>query len=130
MTAGEAADPQATIPRAVNNLIWRILFFYVGALLFIMMFVAWTSVGLTASPFVVAFQDVCIPAAPENVPRTTTAATSLTADANVPRGTFTAARCRRASDPQSRHVASTHRSARPAPTHQNLKRHRDGPDNT
>jgi L-asparagine transporter-like permease len=92
MTAGEAADPQATIPRAVNNLIWRILFFYVGALLFIMMFVAWTSVGLTASPFVVAFQDVCIPAAPENVPRTTTAATSLTADANVPRGTFTAAR--------------------------------------
>ena len=55
MTAGEAADPQATIPRAVNNLIWRILFFYVGALLFIMMFVAWTSVGLTASPFVACF---------------------------------------------------------------------------
>jgi AAT family amino acid transporter len=64
ITAGEASDPQATIPRAVNNVIWRILLFYVGALLFIMMLVPWTSIGLTASPFVVAFRDVGIPAAP------------------------------------------------------------------
>ena len=64
ITAGEASDPQTTIPRAVNNVIWRILLFYVGALLFIMMLVPWTSIGLTASPFVVAFRDVGIPAAP------------------------------------------------------------------
>jgi AAT family amino acid transporter len=64
ITAGEATDPQATIPRAVNNVIWRILLFYVGALLFIMMLVPWTSIGLTASPFVIAFRDVGVPAAP------------------------------------------------------------------
>ena len=64
ITAGEATNPQVTIPRAVNNVIWRILLFYVGALLFIMMLVPWTSVGLTASPFVIAFRDVGIPAAP------------------------------------------------------------------
>jgi AAT family amino acid transporter len=32
ITAGEAADPEKTLPRAVNNVIWRILIFYIGAL--------------------------------------------------------------------------------------------------
>lgn len=45
-------------------MIWRIPLLYVGALLFIMMLVPWTSIGLTASPLVIAFRDVGIPAAP------------------------------------------------------------------
>jgi L-asparagine transporter-like permease len=31
MTAGEVASPEKTMPRAVNNVIWRILIFYIGA---------------------------------------------------------------------------------------------------
>lgn len=63
ITAGEADDPESTIPKAVNQVIVRILIFYVGALLFILMLVPWRSIGLGASPFVVAFQDVGVPAA-------------------------------------------------------------------
>lgn len=33
MTAGEAADQEKTMPRAGNNVIWRILVFYIGAIL-------------------------------------------------------------------------------------------------
>lgn len=63
ITAGEAADPETTIPRAVNQVIVRILLFYVGALFFIMVLVPWTRIGSGASPFVVAFRDVGVPAA-------------------------------------------------------------------
>jgi AAT family amino acid transporter len=63
ITAGEAANPQVTIPRAVNQVIVRILIFYVGAILFIMMLVPWTRIGVEGSPFVIAFRDVGVPAA-------------------------------------------------------------------
>lgn len=64
ITAGEATDPQKTIPAAINQVILRILIFYVGAIVFIMMLVPWTRVGLGASPFVIAFRDIGIPDAP------------------------------------------------------------------
>jgi AAT family amino acid transporter/D-serine/D-alanine/glycine transporter len=40
VTAGEAQNPEKTIPSAVNKVIWRILIFYVGALFIIMTLVA------------------------------------------------------------------------------------------
>lgn len=63
ITAGEAADPTTTIPKAVNQVIIRILVFYVGAVLVILMLVPWRSVGAGASPFVTAFTGVGLPAA-------------------------------------------------------------------
>lgn len=53
ITAGEAADPEKTLPRAVNNVIWRILIFYIGALFVLMMVQPWTAYSANASPFVV-----------------------------------------------------------------------------
>lgn len=32
ITAGEARNPQVTLRRAINNILWRILIFYVGAI--------------------------------------------------------------------------------------------------
>jgi len=63
VTAGEAQNPEKTIPSAINKVIWRILIFYVGALTVIMSLVAWNHLDPKDSPFVVVFSKVGIPAA-------------------------------------------------------------------
>ncbi len=63
ITAGEAADPDHTIPRAINQVIWRILIFYVGTMAVLMALWPWNQVGAEASPFVQIFSNVGIPAA-------------------------------------------------------------------
>ena len=42
VTAGEAEDPERTLPHAVNSIVWRILIFYLGALIVIMSVLPWT----------------------------------------------------------------------------------------
>lgn len=63
VTAGEAENPQETIPKAINNVIWRILIFYVGALLVMMAIYPWNEIGTQGSPFVLIFDRIGIPAA-------------------------------------------------------------------
>ena len=63
ITAGEAEDPDRTIPRAINQVIWRILIFYVGTMVVLMALWPWNKVGMEASPFVQIFNNVGIPAA-------------------------------------------------------------------
>lgn len=60
ITAGEAADPERTIPKAINQIIWRILIFYIGALAIIMAVIPWRSVNGEMSPFVQIFDNVGI----------------------------------------------------------------------
>lgn len=63
ITAGEVENPRKTIPRAINQVIWRILIFYVGTMAVLMALSPWNLVGKEASPFVQIFSDVGIPAA-------------------------------------------------------------------
>jgi AAT family amino acid transporter/D-serine/D-alanine/glycine transporter len=63
VTAGEAQNPEKSIPSAINKVIWRILIFYVGALLVIMSLVAWNRLDPTNSPFVRVFDQVGVPGA-------------------------------------------------------------------
>ena len=63
ITAGEAARPERTIPRAINQVIWRILVFYVGTMTILLALWPWNMVGKEASPFVQIFANVGIPAA-------------------------------------------------------------------
>ncbi|MGD8106951.1 proline-specific permease ProY [Pantoea sp. FN0302] len=63
ITAGEAEDPQKSIPRAINSVPWRILVFYVGTLFVIMSIYPWNQVGTQGSPFVLTFQHLGIAAA-------------------------------------------------------------------
>lgn len=63
ITAGEADDPDRTIPKAINQVIWRILIFYVGTMAVLMALWPWDEVGKAASPFVQIFANVGIPAA-------------------------------------------------------------------
>ena len=57
ITAGEAENPDKTIPRAINQVIYRILIFYVGTMIVLMTLWPWNEVGKDASPFVQIFQN-------------------------------------------------------------------------
>ena len=60
ITAGEAKDPEKSIPRAINSVPMRILVFYVGTLFVIMSIYPWNLVGTNGSPFVLTFQHMGI----------------------------------------------------------------------
>lgn len=55
ITAAEADDPSHTIPRATNQVIYRILIFYVGALGVLLSLYPWQKVATGGSPFVLIF---------------------------------------------------------------------------
>ena len=63
ITAGEAKNPRKSIPSAINNIVWRILIFYIGALGIMMILYPWNEVGTNGSPFVLIFDKVGIPGA-------------------------------------------------------------------
>ncbi|CAJ0790112.1 Aromatic amino acid transport protein AroP [Ralstonia mannitolilytica] len=55
ITAAEADNPSVTIPRATNQVIYRILIFYVGALGVLLSLYPWEKVVTGGSPFVLIF---------------------------------------------------------------------------
>jgi L-asparagine transporter-like permease len=65
VTAGEAERPQVTIPRAMRNIVYRLIFFYVLAIAIMVTMVPWnqaaSSSALSGSPFVKAFAAAHIP---------------------------------------------------------------------
>jgi len=54
-TVAETADPQRTLPKAINSIPLRVMLFYVGALAAIMMVTPWDEVDPGTSPFVTMF---------------------------------------------------------------------------
>nr|WP_244999197.1 amino acid permease [Chromobacterium subtsugae] len=58
MTAAEASDPQKTIPKAVNQVIYRILIFYIGSLVVLLSLYPWSKVAAGGSPFVMIFEQI------------------------------------------------------------------------
>ncbi len=74
IAAAETDNPQKTIPQAVNQVIYRILIFYVGALIVLLALYPWNMLGtsvdhanwavaMSASPFVKIFDLIGIPSA-------------------------------------------------------------------
>jgi L-asparagine transporter-like permease len=61
VTAGESADPERSLPKAINTLPWRIALFYVGSLTVILCVVRWTEFDEGVSPFVAAFARIGLP---------------------------------------------------------------------
>ncbi|AOK31673.1 aromatic amino acid transporter [Burkholderia singularis] len=55
ITAAEADDPGRSIPRATNQVIYRILIFYIGALGVLLALYPWQKVVTGGSPFVMIF---------------------------------------------------------------------------
>jgi len=65
VTASEAERPQVTIPRAMRNIVWRLILFYVLAIAIMVAMAPWdqstNSSGLSGSPFVTAFSAARVP---------------------------------------------------------------------
>jgi L-asparagine transporter-like permease len=65
VTAGEAERPEVTIPRAMRNIVWRLILFYVLAVAIMVSMVPWdqstSSSSLSGSPFVTAFSAAHVP---------------------------------------------------------------------
>jgi amino acid transporter, AAT family len=65
VTAGEAERPEVTIPRAMRNIVWRLILFYVLAVAIMVAMVPWdqstSSSTLSGSPFVTAFSAAHVP---------------------------------------------------------------------
>ncbi len=55
ITAAEAENPEKNIPKATNQVLWRILVFYVGALFILFSLMPWRSITADTSPFVEVF---------------------------------------------------------------------------
>lgn len=58
LTAAEAENPEKSIPRAINQVIWRILIFYVGSLTVLLSLLPWTRISEDTSPFVLIFHEL------------------------------------------------------------------------
>ena len=63
VTVSETKNPRKVLPKAINEIIVRVLIFYVGALVAIMCITPWSDIDPETSPFVHTFVAVGIPAA-------------------------------------------------------------------
>jgi L-asparagine transporter-like permease len=63
VTAGEALQPEKTIPRAMRTVTLRLILFYVLSMIVMLSITPWDRMGsgITGSPFVLAFANVGIP---------------------------------------------------------------------
>jgi L-asparagine transporter-like permease len=59
VTAGEAREPEKTVPRAMRNIVFRLIVFYVLAMTVMLSMSPWDNVqsGIVGSPFVQAFSS-------------------------------------------------------------------------
>ncbi|WP_409290827.1 amino acid permease [Peribacillus sp. SCS-37] len=63
VSAAETSNPRKNIPSAINKIPFRILFFYVGALIVLLSISPWTELNAAESPFVKTFALIGIPVA-------------------------------------------------------------------
>jgi AAT family amino acid transporter len=65
VTAGEAENPQVSIPRAMRTIVFRLIIFYVVAILAMLAMTPWNQLGsqngIAGSPFVRGFSGIGIP---------------------------------------------------------------------
>lgn len=58
ITAAEADNPKKVIPKAINQVIYRILIFYIGTIGILLSLYHWSSLHPTDSPFVIIFEKI------------------------------------------------------------------------
>ncbi|WP_052476477.1 amino acid permease [Cohnella kolymensis] len=61
VAAGETENPGRNIPRAIRNIVFRVLIFYVLAIIVVSAIIPYSDAGLLESPFVTVFDMVGIP---------------------------------------------------------------------
>ncbi|MBM7344668.1 aromatic amino acid transporter AroP [Pantoea coffeiphila] len=58
LTAAEAENPEKSIPKAINQVLWRILIFYIGSLTVLLSLMPWIRISEDTSPFVLIFHEL------------------------------------------------------------------------
>ncbi|NCE84471.1 amino acid permease [Pseudomonas sp. Q1] len=58
LVAAETAQPQRTLPRAINSILWRMAIFYLGSTAVIMALYPWNQIDTAQSPFVMVFDSI------------------------------------------------------------------------
>lgn len=61
ITAGEAKDPEKTLPKAIHTILWRLALFFIGSMVVMAALIPYKQAGVTQSPFVHVFQMMGIP---------------------------------------------------------------------
>jgi L-asparagine transporter-like permease len=71
VTAGEAHDPERSVPRAMRTMLLRLVIFYIGAITVLVGVIPWTQIqpgqGVSVSPFVRVFDVMHVPIAAQIV---------------------------------------------------------------
>ena len=71
VTAGEAHDPERSVPRAMRTMLLRLVIFYIGAITVLVGVIPWTQIqpgqGISVSPFVRVFDVMHVPVAAQIV---------------------------------------------------------------
>ena len=62
VAAAETADPERSIRKAVNTILWRILIFYMGAVTIMLLALPWNDPALKEAPFVAVLNAAGLPA--------------------------------------------------------------------
>ncbi|MFC7303560.1 amino acid permease [Streptomyces monticola] len=63
VAAGETAEPQKIVPRAVNSIMWRVGLFYVGSVVLLALLLPGSMYSGDESPFVTVLSKIGVPAA-------------------------------------------------------------------
>ncbi|MDR0723924.1 MAG: amino acid permease [Endomicrobium sp.] len=58
IAASETENPKKTIPKAINQVVFRILIFYVGSLAVLLSLYHWSNLSVSDSPFVMIFDKI------------------------------------------------------------------------
>ena len=83
ITTAETKNPREVLPKAINQVIVRILLFYIGALFVIMAITPWKTISEQGSPFVQIFSLAGIPAAASIINFVVIVATCINWHANL-----------------------------------------------
>ncbi len=61
ITAGEAKEPDKTIPKAIHTTLWRLVIFFIGSIVVMAALIPYQKAGVTQSPFVYVLKMMGIP---------------------------------------------------------------------
>lgn len=61
IAAGESADPEKTVPRAIKTTVWRLALFFIGTIFVLSGMISIKDAGVIESPFVTVFDRVGVP---------------------------------------------------------------------
>lgn len=61
ITAGEAKEPDKTIPKAIHTTLWRLVIFFIGSIVVMATLIPYQKAGVTQSPFVYVLKMMGIP---------------------------------------------------------------------